>query len=393
MQKVKFWVIVIVILLNYIVQGKEVDVWFNHSVNSVWAEPTTNTAHTVDLRAKLIDFIASATTSLDIAVYRLSDSQVKDAIWSRFASGVPVRIIVDHDYIDEPEIEDLITSGVPVIDDAFTSPVYQGSYIFHLKFAIINARDNTNTEDDAVWVGSVNFTNHGFFTECNNTLEIKNHTLAQIYTTEFNEMWGSNSDSPDKLNAHFSTQKSDNTTDTFALVGTDEDDEVYFTPLEIGNVEEKIINAINSADYEIYFCIFTFTRDPIVNALKSRYDNYGVEVKGVFDNFGKNCIDSKFTAMQDHFGTDSILALGASSDIYIHHKYMLIDPRHPGSDPIVITGSANWTSSGFNYNDETVLIIHDPIIANQYLQEFVARFEEAGGSLTTRVNDWQLFVY
>lgn len=94
-------------------------------------------------------------------------------------------------------------------------------------------------------------------------------------------------------------------------------------------LHKLFLNAINSDDYEVYFCIFAFTHQPMVDAMKSRYDDYDVEVKGVFDNPGKSIEGSEFTVMQDNLGTDSILALGGRSEIYVHHKYMLIDSSHP----------------------------------------------------------------
>ena len=61
---------------------------------------------------------------------------------------------------------------------------------------------------------------------------------------------------------------------------------------------------------------------------------------------------------------------------FLHHKYLLIDAEHPDSDPVLITGSTNWSNNGFNFNDENILIAYHPDIVNVYLQEFWARFEE-----------------
>lgn len=56
---------------------------------------------------------------------------------------------------------------------------------------------------------------------------------------------------------------------------------------------------------------------------------------------------------------------------------MIIDSDYDSS-AIVITGSQNWSNNGELYNDENTLIIHSADIANQYLQEFVERYREAG---------------
>jgi phosphatidylserine/phosphatidylglycerophosphate/cardiolipin synthase-like enzyme len=58
---------------------------------------------------------------------------------------------------------------------------------------------------------------------------------------------------------------------------------------------------------------------------------------------------------------------------FIHTKYMLIDPL--GEDPIVITGSANFSQSSTTGNDENMLIIRgDQQVADVYLGEFMRLF-------------------
>lgn len=58
---------------------------------------------------------------------------------------------------------------------------------------------------------------------------------------------------------------------------------------------------------------------------------------------------------------------------FIHTKYMLIDPL--GDDPIVITGSANFSDASTRKNDENMLIIRgDTRVADIYLGEFMRLF-------------------
>jgi len=60
----------------------------------------------------------------------------------------------------------------------------------------------------------------------------------------------------------------------------------------------------------------------------------------------------------------------------LHHKYLIIDEDQPWSDPIVVTGSANWTNATdvSGGNDENTVIIHDANLANEFYQEFRARY-------------------
>lgn len=60
----------------------------------------------------------------------------------------------------------------------------------------------------------------------------------------------------------------------------------------------------------------------------------------------------------------------------LHHKYAVIDAEYADSDPVVITGSHNWTYSANNINDETTLFIHDMNLAKLYAAEFNSRYCE-----------------
>ena len=54
---------------------------------------------------------------------------------------------------------------------------------------------------------------------------------------------------------------------------------------------------------------------------------------------------------------------------YIHSKFLLMDPL--GDDPIVVTGSANFSEASTNANDENMLIIRgDQRVADIYFTEF-----------------------
>jgi len=58
---------------------------------------------------------------------------------------------------------------------------------------------------------------------------------------------------------------------------------------------------------------------------------------------------------------------------YVHTKYMLIDPL--GDDPIVISGSANFSEASTTMNDENMLVIRgNTRVADIYLGEFMRLF-------------------
>jgi hypothetical protein len=53
------------------------------------------------------------------------------------------------------------------------------------------------------------------------------------------------------------------------------------------------------------------------------------------------------------------------------------------SDPLVLTGSHNWSSSADTKNDENIVIIHNETIANIYYQAFNYSFTNLGGTLAS----------
>lgn len=118
------------------------------------------------------------------------------------------------------------------------------------------------------------------------------------------------------------------------------------------NVVKEIINAKDS----VYFMTFSFTSEPIADALLF---NENIEIKGVFEKSqgGKY---SQYERLNG-FGLDVKFDNNKAN---MHHKVLIID------ESIVITGSFNPTNAGDTRNDENLLIIHDESIARKYLQEF-----------------------
>jgi len=63
-------------------------------------------------------------------------------------------------------------------------------------------------------------------------------------------------------------------------------------------------------------------------------------------------------------------ALGLNTHVaYIHSKLLLMDPL--GDDPIVVTGSANFSEASTNENDENMLLVRgNTRVADIYFTEF-----------------------
>lgn len=156
-----------------------------------------------------------------------------------------------------------------------------------------------------------------------------------------------------------------------------------------------------SANLNTYFNIFAWSDQPLVDALKVKWEGSdqdlqgtltGFDLKGVFDDSYWNMW---WSASVDMTGRTAIQTSTNNPNtrwknpapVYmdnevrkLHHKYMIID-ADTTSDPTVITGSTNWSTNGNYVNDENSLFIHDANIANQFKQEFLARYQQSGGNI------------
>ncbi len=342
-----------------------INVYFNFSVDTSIALPGNNANGNTNLVEKLINRINSAVHSIDLALYSFDLPAVADALVLAKNRGVKVRVVYDS-RDDQNSIKTLIANGIKISKRPPESSSFRG--IMHNKFFVFDARD-TIPDNDWVWTGSWNITTLETGWK-NNSLEINDPAIASAYLLEFEEMWGSSADDPNPSSAKFSSFKTDNTPHSFTVGGRDV--KLYFSPTD--GTTSKIINAINTADHSIYFTQYAFTRSDLNGAIFSRFNAGANDVRGLIDQV--NTTGSQWSSLS------SYAEMYKTTSPTSHHKYAMVDAQYEDSDPTVITGSHNWSNAAENDNDENTLIIIDPLIANQFLQEFKKRYNEAGGTGT-----------
>jgi phosphatidylserine/phosphatidylglycerophosphate/cardiolipin synthase-like enzyme len=299
------------------------------------------------MEQQLLNRLNAASTSIDAAIYSLDRASIRDALIAAQGREVAVRVVADDDAYNQagykPYFQALEAAGIPVILDNRSS-------LMRNKFFVIDGL--------LVWSGSTNMTNTGFTYNHNNSLVFTSTQLADIYTTEFDEMF---------VSGLFGTAKTDNTTHTLTYAGSLL--ESYFSPSD--GAMGQLISEVNAADESIYFAIYSFTDDSLRDAIIAR-KQAGVTVQGIFD---------QFLAGSQSSDDEALCAAGIPVKIEdfggaLHDKFMVIDPG--GTDPVVVTGSMNWSASGANTNDENTLIIHDAETAAAYLGAFQALYNALG---------------
>jgi phosphatidylserine/phosphatidylglycerophosphate/cardiolipin synthase-like enzyme len=292
----------------------------------------------------------------------------------------------------------MLVDGESKDSNAYYSPDDQ----MHNKYLIIDGK--------WVFTGSWNFTTTGLYGtdenresgildgNSNHSIELHSTELSTIYKTEFDEMWGSADVKPNPAVSNFGSRKTDNTPHQVSVGG--KVIEVYFSPGD--NAVPKMNETIeSSADQSTYFSIFAWSDQSLVDTLKVKWEGSphdmegtltGFDIKGVFDDSFWNMWWSASVDMTGRTASQTSTNNPNTrwknpAPVYmdkesrkLHHKYFIID-ADTSSDPLVITGSTNWSTNGNDVNDENALWIHDLSITNQFKQEFMARYEQAGGSI------------
>lgn len=358
-------------------QPGQMNFYFNRSVDVSIANPDT-AAGNVDLRQRLIAFINRATQTIDCAFYSFNDAPVTDALIARWNAGIKVRLIMDAENT-QSQADRLRAIGVPVITSTYGGN-HAGGGIMHNKFCIVDGRDGV-TSNDWLWTGSTNTTTNQLLIDPNNQLEVQDFGLAQAYLLEFDEMWGSSTDTPNAATARMGSAKSNNTPHYFTVGGIPT--EVWFSPTD--GVEGRFTQLIGTADYGVAYSILAFTSDPIADAMRAKYTSIpGFYVRGVHDTGNIGGTGSEYAEMKGIGGSNpwsppADVWADTESGIH-HHKYLIIDEGRTDSDPVLITGSHNWSNAANTVNDENTIVFHSQRIANLYMQEFRARYVAAGGT-------------
>ena len=324
--------------------------YFNHSVDNSFSSGVDAQDISSGFADTIAAYIALAQNTLDICVYNASSSIIATAINNAYNNGVSVRYIADDDVTNT--MLSSLNANIPVV---IRDPAPAG--IMHNKFIIVDANSTNNS-----WIlgGSTNWTNpSNLLNDYNNLIFVQDEAIAKAYTLEFEEMWS----------GVFGHNKLDNTPHKFISDG--KLIEVYFSPSD--QTTAHIIETIESVDNTLEFGLLGFTRDDIGQAVIDKDIEFGVTVRGIIEQ--ENTNGSEFATLAAA-SVDVRSHTGVANQL--HHKYAIIDASNVSADPIVLTGSHNWSGNAENNSDENTLIIHDATIANIYLQEFEKRWGELG---------------
>ncbi|MFW5756560.1 MAG: phospholipase D-like domain-containing protein, partial [Tangfeifania sp.] len=356
----------------------DIKVYFNTDVDTTYAIHQTAQNIGGALDDTLVAYIDRAEESIDFAIYsfsNVSSASVPDALNRAKNRGLQVRVIACGTN-QNPGLN-FLDQDVPVL----VAPNENNrDGIMHNKFAVIDA-ESSKPDKPVVWTGSTNISYNQIVSDANNMIFIQDQALARAYKIEFEEMWGSQTEQPNQEYSRFGADKTDNTPHEFIIGGNRV--ESYFSPSDGTN--QQLINAIHSADNNLNVGTMLITRTDLALAISD------AKARGVATNVlteGDANTETVNSILSDALGSNAYVFDNVTYGI-LHHKYAVVDNNKPGFDPLVITGSHNWSNSANSRNDENTLIIHNSDIANQFYQNFAARFKANNGLLATQVTSFE----
>ena len=251
------------------------------------------------------------------------------------------------------------------------------SYISHNKFMVIE-RNGTPIK---VWTGSTNISKGGIFGQANVGHSVDNAAVASMYRKYWeaikpdpeskafkkgNESFQANivkaEDIPTGSTCIFSPRTSLAMLDFYAsLLDSAKDCACITLAFGIADVFRKALSD-NTADSALTFLLME------------------TDEAGVFDYVQKNnVVKAVGSAMPENalyrwVKETNTGALQINQHVkYIHTKFMLVDPL--GDNPVVVSGSANFSAASTTENDENMLIVKgNKRVADIYFTEYMRLF-------------------
>jgi len=308
--------------------------------------------------------------ALRAGMYEFKWSPILDAFKVASDAGADVQIVYHAvpKKDDKTPAQNLAAIKKAKIDD-FSTPRTKTT-IAHNKFVVLLNDD----KPVAVWTGSTNVTEGGIFGHANVGHAIRDGRIASAYL----DYWEQLKDDPStaKLKAFddpkpkFPTSRPQTKQTTIFSPRTkldpldwyvrlaDSANQAVFLTAAFGLTPEIAPVFEGQRDYLRYLLLDLRTGK--IDAMRREPSNVvaagGLKGKGGF----KKWITSELQRLSIHVD-------------YIHTKFMLIDPL--SDEPLVITGSANWSDESVKRNDENMIVIRgDKRVADIYLTDFMRLF-------------------
>lgn len=315
---------------------------------------------------------AGAGDSLFGAIYQYQNSQIFSELKAARSRGARVQVMYDG--------KGMLKANVAAVAEAkartFSKPRSNTATIAHNKFFVLVKKG----KPAAVWTGSTNLTENGIYGHSNLGHIVRDEAIAQAYYDYYLQI---NADMPRKELASwtltaspapvqlarrgmvpvFSPRKG---TDLEALQWyadmASQAQRGLFGTFAFG-MHERFLSAYDKDDHVLKFALMeslgaTRAGKAAVSKMRRRPNIVVAVGNAIQTNAFDNWLE-EITSIVDKTHVR-----------YIHTKYILVDPL--GDDPIVVSGSANFSKASTDSNDENMLVIRgEKDLADIFLGEFM----------------------
>jgi phosphatidylserine/phosphatidylglycerophosphate/cardiolipin synthase-like enzyme len=338
-------------------RGGRVEVMFN--------EPGTRQSNMwePDAVRLMIESIQDAKATIDMAVMGFGRDEVIDALIAAHDRGIKVRMVGDAGHLYNSGYQRFRERHIPMVSGNL-------NHIMHNKFMII--------DDRFVFGGTANWTDTDLRHNSNNFFFIDSPLVAADFADEFHQMYG----------GLFGHTKVEIDNGRSYQVG-DTTVEVWFSPNE--DAMGRILELVDAAQESVRFTIFAFTKDQVGSAFIRKQAEFDAKnaaegisadasiherrtVAGVIDQSQLHS-NGQYHEVFRLLGAQIPLRMDANDNSKqpgdyqagggrLHSKTMVLDAY--GENPIVITGSFNWSASATQSNDEYLLVMHGGRVAESF---------------------------
>ena len=322
-----------------------------------------------DLRLRLFQLVDEATASggeVFAALFELNDEILISKLEALAGRAHVVLSNGAHDSAADDENEDsrrrLKAAGCEVIDRLLAAKV-----LGHNKFLVIT--DGAG-QPKKVWTGSTNWSPTGLCTQINNGLLVNDPATAKVYL----DQWGV----LEKLKSAANKALADsNSTVRKTAVGAT-GIHTWFSRTPAAQEMDEVDDLIAAAKQGILFLMFQPGSSPLLNAIAARDDDQSLYIKGVVSTLDASETDQagvtlvkrgdhevhQFQIVQPHglFGVGTWAAevsrttfLNNIGFAIVHSKIIVLDPL--GDNPVLVTGSHNFSAAATSKNDENLIIV------------------------------------
>jgi phosphatidylserine/phosphatidylglycerophosphate/cardiolipin synthase-like enzyme len=331
----------------------------------------------------LLSFIARATGegwALRGAFYEFQYGDVLDAFRQAADRGVDVKLVYDARENSKMDPVEKNRSAIKTagISNLMIPRTENPSFIAHNKFVVLSHQDVPL----AVWTGSTNITESGIFGQSNVGFIVEDANIAQQY----HKFWEQVAKDPVAKELRLWTDKETPTPTGEPPIGITP----IFSPRGDLSALQWYADRMDAAKSLVCFTA-AFGITQVISEVLGAKRNY---LRYVLVEKSDETVDLLRRVPTDRVSVGSFLGKGGPlakwlSDRmliehenplgthvkYVHDKFMLVDPL--SEDPVVITGSANFSPNSVTNSDENMLVYRrNTTVADIYLGEFMRVFNQ-----------------